>query len=108
VLKELIVESFIEARAGAQDRRHRQLHTTTKGARLAKDLAHLQTRRFSKAMDALGEGGRERAIAFLLAMIDEHERERVVALIGARELGAGEPGGKSLSAPANGQIGETP
>ena len=59
-------------------------------------------------MDALGEGGRERAIAFLLAMIDEHERERVVALIGARELGAGEPGGKSLSAPANGQIGEKP
>ena len=37
VLKELIAESFIEARAGAQDRRHRQLHTTAKGARLARD-----------------------------------------------------------------------
>lgn len=105
VLKELIVESFIEARAGAQDRRHRQLHTTAKGARLAKDLAHLQTRRFSKAMDALGEGGRERAIAFLLAMIDEHERERVVALIGAKDLDAGGPGGKSSSARLNEQIG---
>src|ERR1700753_3342999 len=34
VLKELIAESFIEVRAGAQDRRHRQLHVTGKGARL--------------------------------------------------------------------------
>src|SRR5579862_9672391 len=108
VLKELIAESFIEARAGAQDRRHRQLHTTAKGARLAKDLAHLQTRRFSKAMDALGEGGRERAMAFLLAMIDEHERERVIALIGARELGVGEAAGRFLRAPGNGQFGEKP
>jgi len=106
VLKELIAESFIEARAGAQDRRHRQLHTTAKGARLAKELAHLQTRRFSKAMDALGEGGRERAMAFLLAMIDEHERERVVALIGATDFSTGEPDGRSLGAPANGRIGE--
>src|SRR5476649_981975 len=40
VLKELIAGSFIEVRAGAQDRRHRQLHTTVKGARLARDLAH--------------------------------------------------------------------
>ena len=48
VLKELIAESFIEARAGAQDRRHRQLHATPKGARLARELAHLQTRRFSE------------------------------------------------------------
>ena len=86
VLKDLIAKSFIEARAGAQDRRHRQLHTTAKGARLAKDLAQLQTRRFSKAMDSLGEDGRERAMAFLLAMIDEQERDRVIALTGARDL----------------------
>ena len=52
MLKELIAESFIEARAGAQDRRHRQLHATAKGARLARDLAHLQTRRFLQ-----GDGG---------------------------------------------------
>jgi DNA-binding MarR family transcriptional regulator len=87
VLKELIAESFIEARAGAQDRRHRQLHATPKGARLATDLAQLQTRRFSRATDTLGAGGRERASAFLLAMIDE--RERVLALIGAQEPAAG-------------------
>jgi DNA-binding MarR family transcriptional regulator len=91
VLKELIAESFIEARAGAQDRRRRQLHATAKGARLARDLAHLQTRRFSTAIDSLGEGGREGAIAFLTAMIDQNERERVLALIGATDAKAGGP-----------------
>jgi DNA-binding MarR family transcriptional regulator len=85
VLKELVAGSFIEARAGAQDRRHRQLHATAKGARLAKELALLQTRRFLKAADALGDNGRERASAFLLAMIDEREREHVIALIGAKD-----------------------
>ncbi|WP_158816590.1 MarR family winged helix-turn-helix transcriptional regulator [Methylocapsa sp. S129] len=90
VLKELIDKSFIEARAGAQDRRHRQLHVTPKGARLARELAQLQTRRFMEAMDTLGEGGRKRASAFLLAMIDENQRERVVALIGAKDPAAGE------------------
>lgn len=91
VLKELIAESFIEARAGAQDRRHRQLHATAKGARLARDLAQLQTRRFQAAMGSLGEGGRATASAFLLAMIDAHERERVVALIGAKDSAGDEP-----------------
>lgn len=108
VLKELIAESFIEARAGAQDRRHRQLHTTAKGARLARELAHLQTRRFSNAMDSLGEAGRERAIAFLLAMIDEQEREHVLALIGAKELTAGRFGGRLAAVRPNGQIGDKP
>jgi DNA-binding MarR family transcriptional regulator len=86
VLKELVAESFIEARAGAEDRRHRQLYTTAKGERLARDLAFLQTRRFSRAMAGLGEGGRERAMAFLLAMVDPAERGRVVELIGLQGL----------------------
>jgi DNA-binding MarR family transcriptional regulator len=87
VLKELIADSFVEVRAGAQDRRHRQLHVTSKGARLARELAQVQTRRFLKAADTLGEGGRKRATAFLLAMIDDKQRERVVELIGARDPG---------------------
>ena len=84
VLKELIAKSFIEARAGAQDRRHRQLFTTAKGSRLARDLALLQTRRFSRAMEGLGPEGRERAMDFLLAMVDPHERGRVMELIGMK------------------------
>jgi DNA-binding MarR family transcriptional regulator len=82
VLKELIAESFIEARAGAEDRRHRQLYATAKGARLARELAQLQTRRFSRALDGLGADGRARAMDFLLAMVDPQERGRVMTLIG--------------------------
>jgi DNA-binding MarR family transcriptional regulator len=91
VLKELIAQSFIEVRAGAQDRRHRQLHATPKGMRLAADLAQMQTRRFVKAVDTLGEGGRKKAAAFLLSMIDDDQRDRVVALVGAKDPAGAEP-----------------
>jgi DNA-binding MarR family transcriptional regulator len=84
VLKELVAKSYIEARAGAQDRRHRQLFTTPKGSRLARDLALLQTRRFSRAIEGLGPRGREQAMDFLLAMVDSDGRERVMELIGMK------------------------
>lgn len=84
VLKELIAQGFIEARAGALDRRHRQLYATSEGEKLARDLARVQTRRFSGAMERLGPRGKEQAVAFLLAMIEPEERERVVEWIGSR------------------------
>jgi DNA-binding MarR family transcriptional regulator len=83
VLKELIAKNFIDARAGALDRRHRQLYATEEGEKLARELAHLQTRRFSGAMERLGPGGKEHAAEFLIAMIDASERDRVIELIGA-------------------------
>ncbi len=83
VLKELIAKNFIDARAGAYDRRHRQLYATGEGEKLARELAQLQTRRFFGAMERLGPGGKEHAVAFLIAMIDASERERVIELIGA-------------------------
>jgi DNA-binding MarR family transcriptional regulator len=82
VLKELIVEGFIDSRAGAKDRRHRQLYATAKGERLARDLAQLQTRRFSAALELAGPGAREQATAFLLAMVDAEERDRIAERIG--------------------------
>jgi len=82
VLKELVAKNFIDARAGAHDRRHRQLYATEDGERLARELAQLQTRRFSGAMERLGPGAREHALAFLIEMIDAGERERVIELIG--------------------------
>ena len=83
VLKELIAKNFIDARAGAYDRRHRQLYATQEGERLARELARLQTRRFSLAMERLGPGGEAHAAAFLIAMIDAAERARVIELIAA-------------------------
>ncbi len=88
VLKELIAEGFIEARAGAVDRRHRQLYVTDAGERLARELAVVQTRRFERAMAGLGENGRERAKDFLIAVVDPGERERILELVGVRDPGA--------------------
>ncbi len=96
VLKELIAESFIEARAGALDRRHRQLYATAEGEKLARELAQVQTRRFSHAMERLGPQGKEQAAAFLLSMIDLAERERVLELIGAARTRPYSQGGQPL------------
>ncbi|MGD0763666.1 MAG: helix-turn-helix domain-containing protein [Roseiarcus sp.] len=82
VLKELVAKNFIDARAGAHDRRRRQLYATEDGARLAGQLAQLQTRRFASALERLGPGAREQAIAFLIEMINAGERERVIEWIG--------------------------
>jgi DNA-binding MarR family transcriptional regulator len=81
VLKELVAKNFIEARAGAIDRRHRQLYATEAGEKLAHDLAKLQTRRFTAALEEVGPGAKTMATTFLQAMIDAPERERVMALI---------------------------
>ena len=83
VLKELIAEGFIEARAGEADRRQRQLFATPKAEALARELALTQTRRFARALQRLGPLGRAEAIAFLVAVIDAGERDRVLELIGA-------------------------
>src|ERR1700761_3469070 len=83
VLKELIAQNFIDARAGARDRRHRQLYVTSEGEKLARELARVQTKRFAGAMERLGPFGKDHAVAFLLAMIEPSDRERVLELIGA-------------------------
>jgi DNA-binding MarR family transcriptional regulator len=89
VLKELVAQDFIEARAGAEDRRQRRLFATRKGGDLALGLARAQTRRFAAAMRARGLNARSDAAAFLLEMIDRDARERILALIGAAALDAG-------------------
>jgi len=70
VLRELVDKRFIETRAGALDRRRRQLYATVEGERLALRLAQVQTRRFATALDGLGDTGLQSATAFLNAMID--------------------------------------
>ena len=84
VLKELIAKGFVEARAGEIDRRQRQLYVTPEGEKLALDLSRAQTRRFDRAMAELGPEGRDEAVAFLLAMTDLGERDRVIELTGAK------------------------
>jgi len=70
VLRELVDKNFIEIRAGAFDRRRRQLYATLDGERLALKLAQVQTRRFALALEQLGDWGLQSAKSFLTAMID--------------------------------------
>jgi DNA-binding MarR family transcriptional regulator len=79
VLKQLLAGGFVEARAGANDRRQRLLYPTPKGARLAHDLARLQSERFARVLGELSPETQTAATDFLLAMIDADDRERVRA-----------------------------
>lgn len=89
VLKQLLEAGFVEARAGVVDRRQRLLHATPRGAKLARDLAALQSARLLKVMDELPPAARGAASQFLFAMIDCDERERVRAhLASAKSSGA--------------------
>jgi DNA-binding MarR family transcriptional regulator len=82
VLKQLLDAGFVEARPGAADRRQRLLYPTARGARLARELAALQSARFRRVLDGLPPSAREAAAAFLFAMVDADDRERVRAHLG--------------------------
>ena len=82
VLRELIEKNFIEARAGALDRRQRELYATPDGESLALRLAEVQTRRFTAALQALGPAGRQWATRFLKAMIDPQDLREQATLDG--------------------------
>lgn len=90
VLKQLLDAGFVEARAGAADRRQRLLYPTPQGARLARELASLQSERFRRVLEELPPSARGGAAAFLFAMIDAGERDRVRERLRRPGLGAGE------------------
>src|SRR5215467_8526446 len=81
VLKQLIDEGYVSQREGASDRRQRLLYVTAKGEQLAMTLAGLQTVRIARALAELGPHAHDEARAFLLAMIDADDRDRVLRLI---------------------------
>jgi len=93
VLKELLDKGYVEARAGQTDRRQRQLYPTQSGTMLALDIARLQSQRFLRVFAASSATAREDAVAFLLAMIDPPERDKVAALVAS---------GARFPAPSNG------
>ncbi|MGH6849680.1 MAG: MarR family winged helix-turn-helix transcriptional regulator [Methylocella sp.] len=83
VPKELIGRDYAEARPGMKDRRRRQLFRTAPGEALALDVALLESRRSAWAFAELPEGGRARAIDFLLAMAGAGGRDKVAAMTSA-------------------------
>jgi len=85
VLKQLIDEGYVTQQEGANDRRQRLLYVTAKGEQLAMQLASLQTARIKRALAALGPHAHQDARAFLLAMIDGEDRDRVLRLVDRSE-----------------------
>jgi len=81
VLKQLVDQSYVVQKEGAQDRRQRLLYVTAKGEGLALKLAALQTERINRAFGELGPNAHEAARRFLTAMIDLDNREGVLRLI---------------------------
>src|SRR5919106_2749346 len=59
VLKQLIDQSYIVQKEGANDRRQRLLYVTAKGETLVMKLAGLQTERIARALADLGPGAHE-------------------------------------------------
>ncbi len=101
VLKQLLDGGFVEARAGANDRRQRLLYTTPKGAALARELARLQSDRFVRVLGELPPDARRSATEFLLAMIDEDDRDSVGAhLLVPRDGAPGRRGDAAVTHPA--------
>ena len=81
VLKQLVDQGYVLQKEGESDRRQRLLYATPKGEALAMKLAGLQTERIARALAEIGAGGHEDARAFLIAMIDNRERDHVLQLI---------------------------
>ena len=88
VLKQLVDQSFVVQKEGAQDRRQRLLFVTPKGEALALKLAGLQTVRINRAFAELGPAAHEAARHFLTAMIDADNREGVLRLIARADRAA--------------------
>ena len=77
VLRDLVEGGFIEARAGALDRRQRLLHATPKGEALAAELIAVQSARLERAVTAMGPGGEGKAREFLNGVSAAFPRGRV-------------------------------
>src|SRR5271169_987982 len=81
VLKQLVDQSYVVQKEGAQDRRQRLLFVTAKVEALALKLAGLQTQRINRAFAELCPNAHDAARRFLTAMIDADNRDDVLRLI---------------------------
>jgi DNA-binding MarR family transcriptional regulator len=81
VLKQLLDEGYIVQKTGNNDRRQRLLYATPKGEALVARLAGLQTDRINRATADLDTAGVETVRAFLRAMIDRDDPDKVLEAI---------------------------
>src|SRR6202008_437269 len=81
VLKQLLDEGYILQKTGNNDRRQRLLYATPKGEALVGKLAGLQTDRINRALGNITPEGSDTVRAFLRAMIDHDDPDKVLETI---------------------------
>src|ERR1700731_1881393 len=81
VLKQLLDEGYIVQKTGNNDRRQRLLFATAKGEALVGKLAGLQTDRINRALGNITPEGADTVRAFLRAMIDHDDPDKVLETI---------------------------
>jgi DNA-binding MarR family transcriptional regulator len=84
VLRELVETGFVIQREGHADRRQRLLYLTDKGAKLAADVASVQTGRLMRALADSGES-RDAAYRLFAGILDPEQRREVEKLIARGE-----------------------
>jgi DNA-binding MarR family transcriptional regulator len=80
VLRELVETGYVVQREGHADRRQRLLYLTDKGAKLAAEVAQVQTGRLMRALADSGET-REGACRLFNGILDPDQRREVEKLI---------------------------
>lgn len=73
VLNELLDRGYVTSQLCAVDRRQRRLHATPRGVALVRQIAEVQSARFTRAFGRLGGNAEAAASAFLEAMLDQSD-----------------------------------
>ncbi len=81
VLKDLIDSGHVRQLEGSSDRRHRLLYLTPKGEKFRQKLVKPQIERFSAALRASGDGAGEIYRGVLTNLVNQNEREEIIAQI---------------------------
>jgi len=77
VLRQLVEKDFIEQRQGTEDRRHRLLVLTDKGAELERRLTEDQRQRIARAYREAGAQAVAGYRRVLTGMVDDEDRDRL-------------------------------
>ena len=81
VLTQLVNDKYIDQIQGTKDRRQKRLYLTNKGLLLEKKLSKPQLRKLAEAFRTSGAAAVENYRDVLIKMINEKDRQSVIALI---------------------------
>ena len=81
VLTQLVNDKYIDQIQGTKDRRQKKLYLTNKGLLLEKKLSKPQLRKLAEAFRTSGAAAVENYRDVLIKMINEKDRQSVIALI---------------------------